>query len=58
MLGWVYLPAFGAIVATSMVFAPIGVKVAHQVAPLPLRRSFGALLILVSGRMLYSAAML
>lgn len=57
MLGWVYLPAFAAIVATSMVFAPVGVKVAHRVAPLPLRRSFGALLILVSGRMLYSAAM-
>lgn len=55
MLGWVYLPAFGAIAATSMLFAPIGVKVAHRVAPLPLRRSFGVLLILVSGRMLYSA---
>jgi len=55
MLGWVYLPAFGAIVVTSMVLAPLGVKVAHRVAPLPLRRSFGALLILVSLRMLYSA---
>jgi len=55
MLGWVYLPAFLAIVAASMVFAPVGVKVAHSVAPLPLRRGFGGLLILVSLRMLYSA---
>ncbi len=55
MLGWVYLPAFAAIVATSMALAPVGVKVAHRVAPLPLRRAFGALLILVSMRMLYSA---
>ena len=54
-LGWVYLPAFAAIVAASMLFAPIGVKVAHRVPPLPLRRGFGLLLIFVSARMLYSA---
>lgn len=55
MLGWVYLPAFFAIMLTAILFAPLGVKVAHRVAPLPLRRVFGGLLILVSGRMLYSA---
>ena len=55
MLGWVYLPAFAAIMVASMLFAPIGVKVAHQVAALPLRRGFGVLLVLVSVRMLYSA---
>ena len=55
MLGWVYLPAFAAIMAASILFAPVGVKVAHRIAPLPLRRSFGVLLILVSMRMLYSA---
>ncbi len=55
MLGWVYLPAFAAIVVAAMAFAPLGVKTAHRVAPLPLRRAFGVLLILVSGRMLYSA---
>lgn len=55
MLGWVYLPAFGAIVVAATAFAPLGVKVAHRVAPLPLRRVFGGLLIVVSLRMLYSA---
>jgi uncharacterized membrane protein YfcA len=55
MLGWVYLPAFVAIVIGSMACAPLGVKVAHRVAPLPLRRTFGVLLIFVSARMLYSA---
>ena len=53
--GWVYLPAFLAIVAASVITAPLGVRVAHRVAPLPLRRSFGVLLIFVSLRMLYSA---
>jgi uncharacterized membrane protein YfcA len=55
MLGWVYLPAFAGIVVASMLFAPLGVKVAHRVAPLPLRRAFGVLLVVVSARMLYSA---
>ena len=55
LFGWVYLPAFLAIVAASVVTAPLGVRVAHRVAPLPLRRTFGLLLILVSLRMLYSA---
>lgn len=55
MLGWVYLPAFAAIMGASILFAPLGVKVAHRVAPLPLRRTFGILLVFVSLRMLYSA---
>jgi uncharacterized membrane protein YfcA len=55
MFGWVYLPAFAAIMVAAITFAPVGVKVAHSVAPLPLRRAFGILLIFVSGRMLYSA---
>lgn len=55
MLGWVYLPSFLAIVTVTVLTAPLGVYVAHRVAPLPLRRAFGILLIVVSGRMLYSA---
>ena len=55
MLGWVYLPAFVSIMVAAILFAPIGVKVAHRTAPLPLRRAFGVLLIFVSARMLYSA---
>ena len=55
MLGYVYLPSFIAIVLATVVTAPLGVWVAHRVAPLPLRRGFGVLLVLVSARMLYSA---
>jgi uncharacterized membrane protein YfcA len=55
MLGYVYLPSFLAIVAATVITAPLGVWVAHRVAPLPLRRAFGMLLVLVSARMLYSA---
>lgn len=55
MLGYVYLPAFLAIVAATIVTAPLGVRVAHRLDPRPLRRSFGVLLVFVSARMLYSA---
>jgi len=55
MLGWVYLPAFFSIMVAAILFAPVGVRVAHRTAPLPLRRAFGVLLVFVSGRMLYSA---
>ncbi|MCZ6711444.1 MAG: sulfite exporter TauE/SafE family protein, partial [Gammaproteobacteria bacterium] len=57
MLGYVYLPSFIAIVLATVVTAPLGVWVAHRLPPVPLRRGFGALLILVSARMLYSAAL-
>ena len=53
--GYVHLPSFIAIVIATVIAAPLGVWVAHRVAPLPLRRAFGVLLVLVSARMLYSA---
>ncbi len=56
MLGYVYLPAFAVIVATTVLAAPIGVKAAHRLPPLPLRRAFGVLLIVVAARMLATAA--
>ena len=56
-MGYVYLPAFASIVLTSVIAAPMGVRVAHRVAPLPLRRAFGLLLIFVAARMLYSAVL-
>jgi len=56
MLGYVYLPAFAAIVAAAVLTAPLGVRAAHRIQPLPLRRAFGVLLVLVAGRMLYTAA--
>ncbi|MBV1905269.1 MAG: sulfite exporter TauE/SafE family protein [Pseudomonadales bacterium] len=55
MLGYVYWPALLVIVITSVLTAPLGVKVAHKVAQEKLRRYFGFLLIIVSTRMLFSA---
>lgn len=56
-LGFVFLPAFAAIVAATVVAAPLGVRVAHGLPPTPLRRAFGALLIVVSVRMIWSAGL-
>jgi uncharacterized membrane protein YfcA len=55
LLGFVYLPAFVAIVLATVVTAPMGVRVAYRVAPLPLRRGFGLLLVVIAARTLYSA---
>ncbi len=55
LLGYVYLPGFAAIVLATVVTAPMGVRVVHRVPPLPLRRGFGVLLVLVAARTLYSA---
>ncbi len=54
-LGYVYVPAFAIIISATVLFAPLGVRTAHHTSPLPLRRAFGGLLILVSLRMFYSA---
>lgn len=56
MWGYVYLPGFAAIVVAAVLAAPLGVRSAHRIAPLPLRRIFGVVLIFMSARMLYSAA--
>lgn len=55
MAGYLYLPGFLAIVAAAVLLAPVGVRVAHAVEAQPLRRAFGVLLVIVAGRMLYSA---
>ena len=54
-LGYVYLPAFAAIVVATVLAAPLGVRVAHRMSPTPLRKAFGALLIVVAIRMIWSA---
>ncbi|AWW75578.1 permease [Erythrobacter sp. KY5] len=46
-LGYVNLPAALGIVVTSIIFAPLGVAVAHNLAPQVLRRVFGIYLIVV-----------
>ncbi len=53
--GYLYWPAFLAITLPAIALAPVGVKVAHRIDPLPLRRLFGGLLLLLAARMLYSA---
>jgi len=53
--GYIYLPAFGAIVLSAIAAAPLGVRAAGRIAPLPLRRVFGAVLAVVAARMLWSA---
>lgn len=56
--GYVYWPASLAIIGTAMLAAPVGVRLAQRIDPARLRRMFGALLLLVALRMLYSAALL
>ncbi len=55
MAGYIHLPSAGAIIIAAVMTAPLGVALAHRIAPLPLRRAFGALLLVVSARMLYLA---
>jgi uncharacterized membrane protein YfcA len=54
-LGFVYLPALGAIVLLSVLTAPLGVAAALRLPAGRLRRIFGALLLFVSARMFWSA---
>lgn len=53
--GYLFWPAFVAITLPAIAMAPVGVKVAHRIDPLPLRRVFGCVLLLLAVRMLYSA---
>lgn len=55
MLGYLYVPGFLAIVAAAVLTAPLGVRAAHRLPAQPLRQAFGALLVLVALRMLYTA---
>jgi uncharacterized protein len=54
-LGFVHLPAFAAIALATLFMAPLGVRAAHRLPALTLRRLFGALLMLVAARMFWSA---
>ncbi len=55
-LGYIYLPALAAIVVASMICAPIGVRVAHDLPVARLRRVFAGLLLAIAGFMLWKAA--
>ena len=54
-IGYVNLPAAAAIIATSVVFAPLGVAAAHKLPPEILRRVFGLYLITVGVTMISKA---
>ncbi|WP_370284266.1 sulfite exporter TauE/SafE family protein [Pseudooceanicola sp.] len=54
-LGAVNLPAFGLVIAMTLLTAPLGVKLAHATDPKPLRRIFAVFLLLVALNMLRKA---
>lgn len=51
-LGAVNLPAFGVIIAMTLLTAPLGVKLAHKIDPAPLKRIFAGFITLVALNML------
>jgi uncharacterized membrane protein YfcA len=53
--GFVYLPALAAIVAMSVLTAPLGARLAHAIDAAPLKRGFALLLYLLAGYMLWKA---
>lgn len=54
-IGAVNLPAFGLVIAMTLLTAPLGVKLAHSLDPAPLKRVFSVFLILVALNMLRKA---
>ena len=53
-LGYVNLPAFGGVVAASILFAPLGARLAHQLPDKLLKRVFAVFLFLLALRMAYA----
>lgn len=51
-VGAVNLPAFGLVIAMTLITAPWGAALAHRMDPKPLKRVFGAFLVLVALNML------
>lgn len=54
-LGYIDLKSWLAVTAGAIVAAPLGVRMAHRIPAASLKRLFGGLLVIVAGRMLYSA---
>ncbi|MDZ4093602.1 MAG: sulfite exporter TauE/SafE family protein [Paracoccaceae bacterium] len=55
-IGAVNLPAFGVIIAMTLITAPWGVRLAHAMDPKPLKRAFAVFIILVALNMLRKVA--
>ncbi|WP_404826959.1 sulfite exporter TauE/SafE family protein [Ferribacterium limneticum] len=53
-LGFVYLPALGVILLASVLAAPLGARLAHRLPVVVLKRIFAGLLLVLSGKMLWS----
>lgn len=51
--GFIYLPATAVLAACTVVFAPLGVKVAHKLPADALKTAFGVLLLCIAGQMFY-----
>lgn len=56
-LGYINLPAFGGIVAASILFAPIGARMAHALPDRLLKRGFALFLFVLAMRMAYDLAL-
>ena len=54
-IGAVHLPAFGVVIAMTLLTAPLGARLAHATDPKPLKRIFGIFLLLVAANMLRKA---
>lgn len=55
-IGAVNLPAFGVIIAMTLITTPFGVRLAHAMNPRPLKRAFAGFIIVVALNMLRKAA--
>jgi uncharacterized membrane protein YfcA len=53
-LGYVYLPAFAGIAATSFIIAPLGARLAHRLPVVVLRRVFVVFLVVLAAKMAIS----
>lgn len=51
--GYVYWPALAGLAPAALLAAPLGARLAHRLPVALIRRSFGALLLLVAGKMLH-----
>lgn len=55
MLGYIYLPALGAVVAASMLTAPLGVRSVHALPAATMKKLFAVLLYALAAYMLWKA---
>ncbi|WP_210200404.1 sulfite exporter TauE/SafE family protein [Cohaesibacter celericrescens] len=53
-IGYVNVPAFVALVPLTMIFAPVGARIAHSIPQRALQSAFGLFLLLTAARMFYS----